>query len=386
MRSTTSGLWILCILVATAIGGCTGTQNRPPHLASEQIAAPLKLCKLATPPADLLARPDFLLFAVSVTDAAGNPVTSLKPSDFEAHAGGHTLPIEYFHEEPEGAPTSILIVMDLSGLMALDLVPHVSRIEAVQRSLPSAISRLNQCDEIAILVFGGSESADERLGQTPNPAPYPAPAATPIRLLQPFTTDHQLALMSLPNRTTTGLSPLYDAMQQGLNILQSSHYRNRAMIVITDGVDDTSAVKTEDLIAQIKQSGVPVHVVELGEPNARAYPPPSGLVIPIPFASKTGNTAAGNAASKTPCQKFKCVDTATLAKLTAPNDGQLLIVPHPKYDARVTLKDELNSIVAALNHGYTIGVVVPAGSPRPEIAIASRHQVKVRDHLISASQ
>ena len=75
-----------------------------------------------------------------------------------------------------------------------------------------------------------------------------------------------------------------------------------------------------------------------------------------------------------------------LEKLAAPNGGQLLIVPHAGYKADVTMKDELNSTVAALNHGYAIGVVAPAGSPLPEITVAKRPQIKVRAHVISGSQ
>jgi hypothetical protein len=80
------------------------------------------------------------------------------------------------------------------------------------------------------------------------------------------------------------------------------------------------------------------------------------------------------------------VDTGTLEKLTVPNGGQLLIVPHAKYDSSVTLNDELNSTVANLNHEYAIGVVVPAGSARPEIVVASRHNLKVRAHVVHGSQ
>jgi hypothetical protein len=246
--------------------------------------------------------------------------------------------------------------------------------------------RLNKCDEIAILVFGGDELADERIGQTPNSTPYQSVGQKPIRLLQPFTTDHRLALMRLADRTTGGLSPLYDAMQQGLNILESAHYQNRALVVITDGVDDASAVRKEDLLASIEKSEVPVYAIELGKPYTPADYPPSGppaFTIVIPFPSKTANTATGKTApkKKTACEKFRCVDAETLEKLTAPNGGQLLIVPHATYDSSVTLKDELNSTVAAFNHGYSIGVVVPAGLVRPEIAVTKRRNVKLRAHV-----
>ena len=337
-------------------------------------------------------------FAVSVTDAAGKPVRSLTRSDFQARVGGQTLPIQYFREEPDGAPTSIVIIVDLSQFMAGDLVPHMSKVEAVLKMLPDAVNKLNGCDEIAILVFGGNQFPDERtMDRTATPGPYQDSHETPIALLQPFTTDHPLALMRLADRTAYEIAPLYDAMQQGLNVMASAHYQNRALIVITDGVDFTSSVKSEDLIESINQSGTPVYAIELGEPYAHAFPPPSGLVIPIPFASKTGTAAAGTAAAgkngsgkaspaKAMCADFKCVDTGMLEKVTAPNGGQLLIVPHPLYDPRMTLKDELNSTVANIDQAYAIGVVAPAGLARPEISLANHRQMKVRAHVISAAQ
>ncbi|MGB8683794.1 MAG: hypothetical protein WCD12_12990 [Candidatus Binatus sp.] len=234
-------------------------------LPTAQIAAPLKLCPSATaPPNDLLANPGFIQFAVSVTDSTGKPVTGLKQSDFAAHAGGQILPIQYFDEEPDGAPTSIVIVTDLSQFMASQLIPNVNKLEGVQKTLPDAVGKLNECDEIAILVFGGNGFPDERaVGQMATPGLYQDLQETPITLLQPFTTDHRLALMRLADRTAYGLAPLYDAMQQGLNVMASAHYQNHALIVITDGADYTSEVKNEDLIAGISrpQMRVRAHAV-----------------------------------------------------------------------------------------------------------------------------
>jgi VWFA-related protein len=310
-------------------------------------------------------------FAVSVRDSSGRPVTGLKQSDFEARAGNQTLPIQYFREEEQSAPKSIVIVMDLSVSMTTELVDRMSKVEAVQKSLPDAFDKLNGCDEIAILVFGGNEVADERtIGQTRDRDPYQGLRATPIRLLQPFTTDHQLALMRVADRKAWGPAPLYDAIQQGLNMLESAHYQNRALIVITDGIDTSSAIEKQDLIATIKRSGAPVYAIELGEPNAPSFHHAPAVVIePIPIPIKIGESTL--------------VDTGTLEKVTSPNGGQLLIVPHATYDAGVTLKDELNSTVAALNHGYAIGVVAPAGSALPGITLANHRQMKVRAHVIS---
>jgi hypothetical protein len=94
MGKVTRGIWIF--VVAIALCACAGGQNRPPTLPSAQIAAPLKLCAPAAPPADLLAKPGFVQFAVSVTDSIGKPVTGLKRSDFEARAGGQRCRLSTF--------------------------------------------------------------------------------------------------------------------------------------------------------------------------------------------------------------------------------------------------------------------------------------------------
>jgi hypothetical protein len=214
---------------------------------------------------------------------------------------------------------------------------------------------MNQCDEIAVLVFGGSEAADETSrGQTPNPVTYQDPHVTAIRLLQPFTTDHGLVAMRLADRNALGPAPLYDTMQQGLKMLESAHFQDRAMIVITDGVDDSSSVRKEDLIATIIQSRAPVYAIELGEPNARGYIP-KGFVIGVPIPIKTG--------------KLIRVDAKTLDELATPNGGHLFVVPKPMRDAGATLMEALSATAADLHHGYAIGVVAPAGLGRPKVSV-----------------
>ena len=157
--------------------------------------------------------------------------------------------------------------------------------------------------------------------------------------------------MRVADRTAYEIAPLYDAVQQGLNVMASAHYRNRALIVITDGVDFTSSVRNAGLDCQHQAEWNP----GLRNRTWRTLRP----CIPYPLR-------VWSSRFRLPARPEQpLVDTGMLERVTAPNGGQLLIVPQPLYDPRVTLNDELNSTVAALNHGYAIGVVAPRGSAPP---------------------
>src|SRR5271154_4837302 len=98
--------------VAIAIAGCASTPQAPATPPVE-ISAPLNLCTSAySPPNNIATHPGYVQYAVTVTDADGNPVSGLKQSDFIAYVPGRRLPIEYFDDQPGKAPQSIVVVVD----------------------------------------------------------------------------------------------------------------------------------------------------------------------------------------------------------------------------------------------------------------------------------
>jgi hypothetical protein len=75
-------------------------------------------------PEEIASKPGYVQYTVTVTDASGNPVPGLKPSDFIVRAGERSLPIKYFREDDGDAPESIVIVVDESGSMQQIARPH----------------------------------------------------------------------------------------------------------------------------------------------------------------------------------------------------------------------------------------------------------------------
>jgi Ca-activated chloride channel family protein len=84
-------------------------------------------------------------------------------------------------------------------------------------------------------------------------------------LLQPFTSDHDAiidALKVLHARTTTSL---YDAVYMGLWEIRRGKQDKRALLVVTDGMDNTSKIKREQVIAAARALKVLIYTIGIGE-------------------------------------------------------------------------------------------------------------------------
>jgi Ca-activated chloride channel family protein len=54
---------------------------------------------------------------------------------------------------------------------------------------------------------------------------------------------------------------------QGLQMVQRGRYDKKALLVVTDGMDNTSASTVNDVVAQARRMGVLVYSIGIGDPN-----------------------------------------------------------------------------------------------------------------------
>jgi hypothetical protein len=343
MRTT-----LLCAAAASAItiAGCSASTSRPAPPAPEPITAPLNLCApVDAPPKDLAAQQGYAQYAVTVTDAAGNPVRDMKQSDFVARIGSQPLPIKYFQEDNGDLPQSIVVVIDESGSMKNKLVVQDSTaLQSVRRKIADATEQLNKCDEVAAIALGGhllSESAgDDKIRiiypLTTMGAPtmaQPVLGDDKIRIIQPLTTDHALALSQMTQQVPWGQTPLYDGIIAGLQLFESAHYPNRVMIIVTDGLDNTSNVKLDEVLSRAKKDSVPIYMIGIGAPNL-----PGGIAIAVgPF------WMGGADADR--------VDANTLKALSVPSGGQYYVVSELAKDNGNSFVAAVGKVAGALRHG-----------------------------------
>ena len=164
--------------------------------------------------------------AVQVTDRRGHGVRGLTASDFTVLEDGRPQKIAFFGAEDQ--PISLAILLDSSGSM------ESSRKLERARALLGPLIRGNQGeDEISLIPF------TDRIG--------PFLPLTPEQRLNP-------PLVHLPS--ARGGTALYDALATALCHLRTARNMRQAVVVITDGSDQHSRLRIEQLI-QLTQSSLP---------------------------------------------------------------------------------------------------------------------------------
>ncbi len=320
--------------VAIAMAGCASSPQ-PPVTPPVEISAPLNLCSpIASPPNNIATHPGYVQYAVTVTDADGNPVSGLKQSDFIAYVPGRRLPIEYFDDETGKAPQSIVAVVDESGSMVNKVVLRdTASFQKVRQEVGDAAEKMNRCDEVAVIAVGGHR-ANSPKGEDPDQG---------IRVIQPLTTDHRLAMTRISEQVPWGQTPLYDGIARGLQLLEAAHYPNRVMIVITDGLENTSESKKDQVLDRAKSDMVTIYVIGIGNKNA----PPGEQEISVgPYV--IGGIGDDNR-----------LDTKTIEALATQSGGQYFIVSELATDNGSTYVDAFGKVASAVGNGYSIGVTAP---------------------------
>jgi Ca-activated chloride channel homolog len=175
----------------------------------------------------------------SVTDKNGNPVASLKQTQFKVYENAVQQPITVFRRED--VPLSLGLIIDDSGSMR----DARERVEAAALSLVKSSTRN---DEVFVVNFSDVAYLDV-----------------------PFTADIKKLEEGIARRDSRGGTAMREALNQALTYVnqEASKYK-RVLLVVTDGDDNSSETTLERLVAQCKQSEVLVYAIGLlSEANKR---------------------------------------------------------------------------------------------------------------------
>jgi Ca-activated chloride channel family protein len=191
------------------------------------------------------ATTDRVLLAVTVTDGRGRLVPGLDRDTFQVFEDGRLQEVSYFSAEP--LPIALSILLDSSVSME-------GRMTIAQDAAVGFVRRRREADVAQVIDFDSS-----------------------ARILQGFTGDHD-ALVSAIRRTEPGGST---SLYQSLHIALSELVRDRsragevirreAIVVLSDGEDNTSLVDFEEVLDSARRAGVIVFAIGL---RARPASPP----------------------------------------------------------------------------------------------------------------
>jgi VWFA-related protein len=233
-----------------------------------------------------------------VRDSRGRAVTTLTPADFEIHDNGERRPILTFHRD-DMTPLTIAVLVDMSGSMRAE-----SKLAAA-REVTAALSANLRDGVDALGLFTFDSALHEMHAFTDRPSSIDAAFADAA----PF-----------------GATSLYDAIAETARRLETRSGTRRAIVVLTDGMDTSSALAPADVSARASAVDVPVYVV--------------ATVSKIDEMSYAGRAASPTARAT--------ADAGDLARWTG---GDLMWVSDTARAAPVT-----QQILTELRQQYVIGV------------------------------
>jgi Ca-activated chloride channel family protein len=199
-----------------------------------------------------------------VRDQRGRVITGLKAADFQVLDKGRPAPIVDFQNDRE-SPVTIAVLVDTSGSMSMG--PRVAFAAEMLKHLGAGLD--GRRDEVGLFTFDATLREQQPFsGQT-------AAIETTITQAQPF-----------------GTTSLYDAIGETARRLSARPALRRALVVVTDGVDNGSARTPAEVSALASSLDVPVYVIATVQPIDREHYLQQEAVDPAPATGTLRDLAA----------------------------------------------------------------------------------------------
>jgi len=184
---------------------------------------------------------DLAVFNVTVLDSDHRPVTGLTAENFHIYEDGREQKIKIF--QAEDTPATLGLVIDNSGSMAN------KRRDVITAAL-AFINASQRDDEMFIVDF----NRRAWLG---------LPAS------MPFTNNLSELRATLMETRTEGTTALYDALELSLNHLKEGTRQRKALVLLSDGGDNASVLKLEEVLRMAQQSSATIYCIGIYDPFAK---------------------------------------------------------------------------------------------------------------------
>jgi len=231
-------------LAALAATFSAGAQTRPAHDAAK-----------------FRTNSTLVLVPVTVVDHRGAIVNGLASGAFTLTEDGVRQRVHSFSEED--APVSMGIVLDLSGSMREVLGPAKDALRALMKD---------------------ANPADEAFLNT---------VSTNPRTYAGFTHDFDEVLSRVAFEKAGGDTALIDTIYGSLHQLRSGIHARKALLIISDGMDNHSRYSKQELLDRAVESDAQIYTIAVD--NGRAFSKPmerreesQGLLFLDELAAKTG--------------------------------------------------------------------------------------------------
>jgi len=301
--------------------------------------APQQGPELELPSRALRSQSGYEQMTVTVTDQSGRYVTGLQKGDFRLYVNGDQRPLEFLRRDTH-TPVSVGILVDTSGSME-------PKLPQARAAIAEFIRDLNPADDLFLYAF-----SDQQF------------------LLQPFTTNHDLVMRRLGLLHAYGDTAIFDTIVDGLRTIRHGRYDKKALLVVTDGMDNASRATLPLVVSRARLMGVLIYTIGIGDPTPSKT---GGLGFGI------GSFVFGGNRDHVDAEMLRQLSTDSGARtylLGEVGDGELL-------------RQDCVAISSELREQYTAGFVVPDPATtgyrslrmeipgRPDLTVRTRKGVTV---------
>jgi len=184
-------------------------------------------------PAAFRSSAEMVLVPVTVTDHNGKTIEGLRAEDFNIFEDQTPQPIVSFTSED--APCSVGLVLDISGSMR-------NTLGSVKGVAHSFLQNANPEDEFLLLTVSTQPDTVSR-----------------------FTTDVAELEQSIERTSPGGMTALIDTVYLGLNGMRKAKQPRRALLVLSDGMDNNSRYSKGELMRVALEADVQVYTIIVGD-------------------------------------------------------------------------------------------------------------------------
>jgi Ca-activated chloride channel homolog len=204
--------------------GSSGGGQAPNQLASNGVRE-----SSVAREASLRVSVDLVLVPVTVIDALNHPQATLPRQDFKIYDGDQEQQIRYF--SAEDSPISIGLLLDVSKSMQ-------DKIDTEREAIDQFFKNANPEDDYFAITFNTRPRVLSDVTQSTNGI------ETELGLVEP-----------------SGATALLDAVYLGVSKLRNAKYSRRALIIISDGGDNSSRYKMREIKSLVAESDVMLYAV-----------------------------------------------------------------------------------------------------------------------------
>jgi Ca-activated chloride channel family protein len=204
---------------------------------------------------------DLVLVPVTVTNSEGGTVNGLSRSQFQIKE--NKIDQRIFSVSEEDVPVSMGIILDTSGSMREEL-------PVAKAALKEFLDDTNPDDEAFLFTVSTNPHRESF-----------------------FTADFDAMLDGVSLRDAFGSTSLIDTIYAGLGGLRDAKHSRRALLVISDGMDNHSRYSKAELMSLALESDAQIYTIAIYDPPANMKPAQlkgerAGLALLDELAWKTG--------------------------------------------------------------------------------------------------